>query len=76
MTCPHCGKVVDAHTSVTGDEPPRDGMDISICFYCHTLLTYQNGGVVIANKKLFVECAEDLLLIAITHGIVAICRGE
>lgn len=76
MTCPHCKAVVDTHTNVTGDKPPVDGRDISICFYCHTFLTFKNGGIVIGSKKLFRECELDLLMITLTHGITAICRGE
>jgi len=37
--CPECGTEIDASTSVTRPKRPRPG-DLSVCFKCGALLTY------------------------------------
>lgn len=38
--CPSCGKELDAATSVEKEARPKPG-DISICFYCGSINTFQ-----------------------------------
>lgn len=41
--CPNCGKQLDGTTFIKrGDVMPRPG-DLSICFYCGTILEFEEG---------------------------------
>ena len=42
VRCPACGHVLDAATSTEGDHAPAPG-DLSVCAYCATVLTFDDG---------------------------------
>lgn len=39
--CPKCNKLLDAATDANGVSIPDPG-DLSICFYCHTMLKFSD----------------------------------
>jgi hypothetical protein len=41
-TCPSCGDILDAATSVEGDARPEPG-DLTICFRCGHLMAFGKG---------------------------------
>lgn len=51
-TCPQCSKILDAATSAKGDSlvTPAEG-DLSVCFYCGTLLKFGWEGMEYIEEK-------------------------
>lgn len=58
--CPTCAKLLDSATSVSDASTPEPG-DLSICFYCATLLTFDDNLVLQAlGEDAFATLGEDL----------------
>lgn len=58
--CPRCGKDVDQHTGVSGNDSPSEG-DLSICMHCLGMLRFGEAlRLYPLSDEEFVELPDDV----------------